>query len=171
MPALAWLTDSRAAAVGDGGEDRFEVRALLDQAGTLYLLGAEDGVVAPLIAALTAEIAHQARTMAAGMRGGRLDPPLTIALDEAALVCPVPLDRWTADMGGRNITIHISVQSRAQLRQWSAHWTAARSTSGNRPPAPSANGSWKRPWAARSAYGGRCVRTATAAKSSASTRT
>jgi type IV secretory pathway TraG/TraD family ATPase VirD4 len=38
-------------------------------------------------------------------------------LDEAALICPVPLDQWTADMGGRNITIHIAAQSRAQLRQ------------------------------------------------------
>jgi hypothetical protein len=37
-------------------------------------------------------------------------------LDEAALICPIPLDKWTADMGGRNITIHIAVQSRAQLR-------------------------------------------------------
>src|SRR4029450_10753688 len=49
--------------------------------------------------------------------GGRLDPPLTLALDEAALICPVPLDQWTADMGGRNITIHIAVQSWAQLKQ------------------------------------------------------
>jgi type IV secretion system protein VirD4 len=33
------------------------------------------------------------------------------------LICPVPLDQWTADMGGRNITIHIAVQSWAQLKQ------------------------------------------------------
>jgi type IV secretion system protein VirD4 len=33
------------------------------------------------------------------------------------LICPVPLDNWTADMGGRGVTIHIAVQSRAQLRQ------------------------------------------------------
>jgi type IV secretion system protein VirD4 len=48
---------------------------------------------------------------------GRLDPPLTLALDEAALICPIPLDNWTADMGGRNVTIHIAAPSRAQLRQ------------------------------------------------------
>lgn len=118
MPAIGWLTDSRAAAVGDAqGAELLDVAELLDQRGTVYLLGAEDGVVAPLVAALTAEIAHQARGLAALMPGGRLDPPLTIALDEAALVCPVPLDRWTADMGGRNITIHVSIQSRAQMRQ------------------------------------------------------
>jgi type IV secretion system protein VirD4 len=46
-----------------------------------------------------------------------LDPPLTMLLDEAALVCPVPLDRWTADMGGRGVTLHIAGQSLHQLRQ------------------------------------------------------
>jgi len=94
-----------------------DVDDLLGQAGTVYLLGAEDGTTAPLVAALTAEIAHHARMTAVGLPGGRLDPPLTIALDEAAMVCPVPLDRWSADMGGRGITIHVSIQSRAQLRQ------------------------------------------------------
>lgn len=115
MPALSWLTDTRAATVGDAPVDELlDVASLLDQRGTLYLLGAEDGVVAPLVAALTAEIAHAGRMLAAG---GRLDPPLTIALDEAAIICPVPLDRWTADFGGKNITLHISIQSRSQLRQ------------------------------------------------------
>ena len=57
------------------------------------------------------------RQLASEMPDGRLDPPLTLALDEAALICPIPLDSWTADMGGRNVTIHIAVQSRAQLRQ------------------------------------------------------
>jgi type IV secretory pathway TraG/TraD family ATPase VirD4 len=122
MPSLAWLTDSRAAAVGDAHDDELlDVRELLAQNGTVFLLGAEDGTTAPLIAALTAEIAWQARMASAGMPAGRLDPPLTIALDEAALVCPVPLDQWAADFGGRGITIHISVQSRSQLRQrWGA---------------------------------------------------
>jgi len=30
----------------------------------------------------------------------RLDPPASFILDEAPLICPVPLDRWTADAGG-----------------------------------------------------------------------
>jgi type IV secretion system protein VirD4 len=119
MPALTWLTDTRAAAIGDGGvtsDDQLDIDALVTGTGTLYLLGAEDGVTAPLIAALTAEVAHRARMRAAEQPRGRLDPPLTVALDEAALICPVPLDRWTADMGGRGVTIHISLQGRAQLR-------------------------------------------------------
>lgn len=125
-PALAWLTDTTAAACAEGAPgDMLDVEAFLADQGTLYLLGAEDAIVAPLVASLTAEIARTARRIA-GDQGGRLDPPLTLALDEAALICPVPLDRWTADMGGRNITIHIGAQSRAQLRQrWGNEGAAA----------------------------------------------
>jgi len=36
-------------------------------------------------------------------------------LDEAAQICPVPLDRWSADMGGRGVCIVARVQSRAQM--------------------------------------------------------
>ena len=64
---------------------------------------------APLVTALTGHIAREARRIAATRPGGRLDPPLTLALDEAALICPIPLDNWTADMGGRNVTIQESV--------------------------------------------------------------
>ncbi|TDD64791.1 type IV secretory system conjugative DNA transfer family protein [Jiangella aurantiaca] len=121
MPALTWLTDTRAAAIGDPDPAKagkqLDLDTLAAGTGTLYLLGAEDGVTAPLLAALTAEVAHRARMRASEQPRGRLDPPLTIALDEAALVCPVPLDRWTADMGGRGITIHVSLQSRKQLQQ------------------------------------------------------
>jgi len=116
MPALGWLTDTTAAAAATGG---FDVAELLDLRGTVYLLGAEDASVAPLVTALTGHIAREARRLAAFAPGGRLDPPLTLALDEAALICPIPLDNWTADMGGRGVTIHIAAQSRAQLR---ARW-------------------------------------------------
>ena len=115
MPALGWLRDATAAAAATGGG--FDVPDLLARRGTVYMLGAEDAQVAPLVAALTGHIAREARRIAADSPGGRLDPPLTLALDEAALICPIPLDKWTADMGGRGVTIHIAVQSRAQLRQ------------------------------------------------------
>lgn len=115
MPALGWLTDATAAAAATG--DGFDVERLLDTRGTVYMLGAEDAQVAPLVTALTGHIAREARRLAGFQTGGRLDPPLTLVLDEAALICPVPLDNWTADMGGRNVQIHIGAQSRAQLRQ------------------------------------------------------
>ncbi|MDQ4105460.1 MAG: TraM recognition domain-containing protein [Actinomycetota bacterium] len=115
MPALGWLTDATAAAAADKGD--FDVTDLLEMRGTVYMLGAEDAQVAPLVTTLTGHIAREARHIAAAQPGGRLDPPLTLALDEAALICPIPLDNWTADMGGRGVTIHIAAQSRAQLRQ------------------------------------------------------
>ncbi|MFD5090399.1 type IV secretory system conjugative DNA transfer family protein [Amycolatopsis thailandensis] len=115
MPALGWLTDPTARAAATGGA--FDVADLLDQRGTVYMLGAEEGHTAPLVAALTAHIAREARRIASESLGGRLDPALTLVLDEAAIIAPVPLDAWTADMGGRNVTIHIGAQSRAQLRK------------------------------------------------------
>jgi type IV secretion system protein VirD4 len=120
MPALGWLTDATAAAAAAQGGD-FNVAELLNSRGTVYMLGADDGPVAPLVTALTGHIAREARRIAATdselASHGRLDPPLTMVLDEAALICPIPLDNWTSDMGGRNVTIHIGAQSRAQLRQ------------------------------------------------------
>jgi type IV secretory pathway TraG/TraD family ATPase VirD4 len=119
-PAVSWVTNPAAAQAGDadGGSDGlFDMATFLDTAGTLYLLGDDDGTVGPLVGALTAEIAYQARRIAAGMPGGRLDPALTLVLDEVALVCPVPLDRWMAELRKRNVTIHAACQGLGQLRQ------------------------------------------------------
>ena len=142
-PALMWLHDPVAArAAGqtvtapvidasgvtvpdDDSPAPLDVEALLALSGTVYLLGAEDAQVAPLVAALTGHIARTARQVAGRQPSGRLDPPLTLALDEAALICPIPLDKWTSDMGGRNVTIHIAAQSRPQLRQRWGHDGAA----------------------------------------------
>jgi type IV secretion system protein VirD4 len=118
---LAWMSDDRARLLGDADADDpnlIDITELIERGQTLHLIGHEDHTsLSPLIAALVAEIAHAARTLAADRPGGRLDPPLTLVLDEAAIAAPVPLDRWTADMGGRGVTIHISVQSLAQLRE------------------------------------------------------
>ncbi|GAY09632.1 TRAG protein precursor [Pseudonocardia sp. N23] len=120
MPALGWLTTPAAsAAAGLGAEQArarpLDVDELLATNGTVYLLGGEEAQVAPLVCALTGHIARHARRTAATRPGGRLDPPLRLALDEAALICPVPLESWTADMGGRGVNIICAFQSRAQL--------------------------------------------------------
>lgn len=118
VPALEWLTHgpARAAArpISQGGRE-FDVARLLDARATVYMLGGEEAQVAPLVAALTGHIARQARRIAAHQPGGRLDPPLSLRLDEAALICPVPLHRWTADMGGRGVSIVACFQSYAQI--------------------------------------------------------
>ena len=88
----------------------------------MFLLGAEETQAAPLVCALTGHIAREARRLAAGEPAGRLDPPLGLFLDEAALISPVPLESWTADMGGRGVTICAAFQSRAQLlARWGEH--------------------------------------------------
>ncbi len=66
---------------------------------------------------MTGWIAREARRLAAFCPGGRLDPPLSLRLDEAALICPIPLHQWTADMGGRGVSIVACFQSRAQVHR------------------------------------------------------
>lgn len=114
MPALGWLTNPSAALAGSNTAP-LDVGEMLRSRTTVYLLGAEETQAAPLVCALTGHIAREARRLAAKAPGGRLDPPLTLALDEAALISPVPLDSWTADMGGRGVSIIAAFQSRAQM--------------------------------------------------------
>lgn len=118
-PALAWIADDMARDLGDADPETvtLNIPRFITEAETLHIVGREDKTgLAPLIAAIVAEVAFQARRIAGESPGGRLDPPLTMLLDEAAIICPVPLDTWSADMGGRNITLHVSIQSLAQMR-------------------------------------------------------
>ncbi len=119
MPALTWLGNPKVAAIGDAQDsDLFDVAELLATNGTVYLLGADTGSTGALTSALVAEIAYRAAKIAEDMPGGRLDPALLLALDEAALVCPGPIPRWSMDMGGRAILLDIAVQSRAVMDQY-----------------------------------------------------
>lgn len=124
MPALGWLTHpdaAKAAAPGQG----FDVERLLAERATVFLLGAEETQTGALVCALAGHIAREARRLAATSRKGRLDPNLILALDEAALISPVPLESRTADMGGRGVTIIAAFQSRAQLlARWGERNTA-----------------------------------------------
>jgi len=120
MPALAWLTSPTAVAATRGGT-QLDVAELLAARGTVYLLGRHAAHTAPLLAALTGHIAREARRLAAHRPGGRLDPPLTLALDEAARIAPVPLPDWSGDAGGSGITIVAAFQSRADvIERWGA---------------------------------------------------
>ena len=120
---VAQPPDAAAAAVARGR--RSTSTALLESRATVFLLGAEEADTGPLVCALTGHIAREARRLAASCPGGRLDPPLLLALDEAALISPVPLENWTADMGGRGVTIIAPFQSRAQLlARYGEHKTA-----------------------------------------------
>lgn len=113
-PALAWLTSPAAVAATETGAP-FDVAALIRDRGTVYLLGRHEAHTAPLLAALTGYVAREARRLAALEPSGRLDPPLSIELDEAARVSPVPLPDWTGDSGGSGIQLICAFQSRADL--------------------------------------------------------
>ncbi|AEY94347.1 type IV secretory pathway, VirD4 component (plasmid) [Streptomyces hygroscopicus subsp. jinggangensis 5008] len=100
------------------GGGLFDIRGYLQSQDTLYLLGRDTGRggIGPLFSCLTGEIYEAARELAALQRGGRLDPPWSLILDEAALICSVPLEKWTADSRGLGIPIHAVFQSRSQIR-------------------------------------------------------
>lgn len=109
----AALLDAVTPAEGEG----FDIEEFLTSNATLYLIGSdrEGGTLAPLFAAFTTELFDTAKTLAGRAVGQRLDPPLTLVLDEAPQICPVPLPAWTADAAGRGIVLHVAVQSAAQL--------------------------------------------------------
>ena len=102
--------------------------------GTIYLLGTGVGASATsaFIAALLEDITEAARQVAAGNQGGRMEPPLSLILDEIANLCAVPsLPALMADGGGSGLSTHVVIQSLAQARdRWgeqaaAAMWDAA----------------------------------------------
>ncbi|MEJ8662291.1 type IV secretory system conjugative DNA transfer family protein [Streptomyces sp. MS1.AVA.4] len=105
------------------GQQKFDVQDFLRSRGTLYLMGRDQqyGSVAPLFTALVGEIYEAAYLEADSSPGGRMDPYVRFVLDEAAVICPLPLHRWSADAGGRNIQLLVSVQSPSQLRERWGH--------------------------------------------------
>lgn len=116
--AVQWLsTDAGRMVQPREGELVFDVDDFLADRATLYLL-AEDkqyGSVAPLFTAFVGWIYDEVRARASKLPKGRLDPHLTMILDELATICPVPMDRWAPVMRGFNISAHIGLQSPSQL--------------------------------------------------------
>ena len=123
--AVKFMTDPQVAALvtGSGGGQELDAEQLLAGRGSLFVVGSdrEHASIAPLLAAMTGHLFETAKRVASSRPKGRLDPPLGLFLDEAALITPVPLDRWVADAGGRGIHIEWAVQSPSQLAQrWGA---------------------------------------------------
>lgn len=113
---------------------------LLRGPGALYLLGRpEEGRVrpgrpstVPLLTALVQEVADGARRAAARTGGGRLEPPLTLLLDDIAAVAPFPgLPELMGRGGPRGLDAVAVLRSPEQaVDRWGDHavhslWTAA----------------------------------------------
>jgi type IV secretion system protein VirD4 len=97
------------------GSEGFDFAGFLRSTGTLYLVAGDSAVspVPPLFACLVAELAHVARQL------GRLDPPLTVILDEAGNIAPVPVAAWSSWAAGSGIRLHVIAQAWAQLvKRW-----------------------------------------------------
>jgi type IV secretory pathway TraG/TraD family ATPase VirD4 len=82
---------------------------------TLYLLSKDEGGSAgPLVAALTDRVLR-CGVAAAERRGGRLDPPMVLVLDEAANICRISdLPALYSHLGSRGITPVTILQSYSQ---------------------------------------------------------
>ncbi len=118
--ALSALADPRVldAVTPRPGED-FHPETFLRDKGTLYVLGTASGAgaAASLVAALVEDMVETARRLAAASPGGRLDPPLLLALDEIGNLAPLPsLPALMSEGGGSGITTLAVLQSLSQAR-------------------------------------------------------
>lgn len=108
--------------------DAFDPEMFLSHSGTVYVLGTSSGAAATsgLVAAFVEDVLEVARRMAAASPAARLDPPLTLILDEAANY-PLPsLPSLMSDGGGSGMCPVVVLQSLAQARTvWGEHAAAA----------------------------------------------
>jgi type IV secretory pathway TraG/TraD family ATPase VirD4 len=115
---------------------RLDLWSLITQPGdrqpTVYLLSREgEGTGRPVVAAIVGELI-QVAVQAASARGGRLDPPITLQLDEAANIVRLPeLPSWMSWFGSLGLMVTVVLQSREQGRSvwgregFDALWSAA----------------------------------------------
>jgi len=132
--AFSPLADPRVLdAVSPAPEEQFDPETFLRERGTVYVLGTSSGAsaTAGLVGAFVEDVSEAARRLAASSPGARLDPPLSMILDEAANY-PLPsLISLMSEGGGTGISTLVVLQSLAQARAvWgeneaTAIWDAA----------------------------------------------
>lgn len=107
------------AAVSPGPGEQFDPAAFIQGCGTLYLVGTATGAgaAANLVAAFIEDIVETARHLAAQAPGARLDPPITMMLNEIGNLSPLPsLPTLMSEGGGTGICTWAILQSLAQAR-------------------------------------------------------
>lgn len=123
--AVAPLSSPKVLAALDPRDEseEFDPKPFIRDCGTLYLIGTRAGAAAagPYLSALIDDIDNAAREMAFVAPGGRLDPPLSLILDEIANLAPWPgLPIALSDGGGIGISTLVVLQSLSQARTgWS----------------------------------------------------
>ncbi|MEU6098549.1 type VI secretion protein [Streptomyces sp. NPDC047079] len=106
--------------------DSLALDSFINEGGTLYVVGEsiEDprqhpGAM-PLLTALASSVVERGRRMAERSSSGRLDPPLTLVLDDVAAVAPVPqLPDLLSSGADRGLPTLALLRSREQAR---ARW-------------------------------------------------
>ena len=127
--AFAALADPRVLdAVSPDDGEAFDPETFLRSHGTVYLLGTSTGAAATagLVGAFVEDVIEAGRRIAAGSPAARLDPPLSLILDEAANY-PLPsLSSLMSEGGGTGISTLVVLQSLAQARAvWGEHQAGA----------------------------------------------
>ncbi|MFC5219307.1 TraM recognition domain-containing protein [Streptomyces coerulescens] len=103
--------------------DALTLDSFIDEGGTLYVVGesiedprANPGAM-PLLTALAASVVERGRRMAERSSSGRLDPPMTLVLDDVAAVAPLPqLPELLATGADRGMPTLALLRSREQAR-------------------------------------------------------
>lgn len=106
--------------------DALALDSFVDEGGTLYVVGesiedprSNPGAM-PLLTALVSSVVERGRRMAERSSAGRLDPPLTLVLDDIAAVAPLPqLPELLATGADRGLPTLALLRSREQGR---ARW-------------------------------------------------
>ncbi len=127
--AFASLADPNVLdALSPSPNEQFNPDTFLREKGTVYLVGTSTGAAATagLVGAFVEDVAESARRLAATSPGARLDPPMSMILDEAANY-PLPsLSSLMSDGGGTGIATTTVLQSLAQARAvWGEHQASA----------------------------------------------
>ncbi|GGX48131.1 type VI secretion protein [Streptomyces fructofermentans] len=113
--------------------DTLALDSFVGEGGTLYVVGepiedpkARPGAM-PLLTALASSVVERGRRMAERSSSGRLDPPLTLVLDDVAAVAPLPqlpelLSAGTGTDPDRGLPTLALLRSREQARsRWPHH--------------------------------------------------
>ncbi|MFE2536342.1 type VI secretion protein [Streptomyces sp. NPDC059371] len=103
--------------------DSLALDSFVNEGGTLYMIGepledpkAGPGAM-PLLTALASSVVERGRRMAERSSSGRLDPPLTLVLDDIAAVAPLPqLPDLLTTGPARGLPTLALLRSREQLR-------------------------------------------------------
>ncbi|MEZ3182450.1 type IV secretory system conjugative DNA transfer family protein [Streptomyces pimonensis] len=109
--------------------DALALDSFVHEGGTLYVVGesiedprSSPGAM-PLLTALASHVVEHGRRMAERSSSGRLDPPLTLVLDDVAAVAPLPqLPDLLATGADRGMPTLALLRSREQVR---ARWPQA----------------------------------------------